>query len=543
MFDSTGFGAPGKVFVMSFMTKAYWAATGVSKRAGLQVWEFARGHSDPPGDWQRGGSCLRAGTLRRIMAAEPFGPCHSHHGTPMPLKPALLLAALALPLPALAQTSPAQVAKLRDAALKDEIAWDITEGLTTEVGPRLAGTDNEARARSWAVAKLKSLGFSNVRIEPYQMPVWVRGEEKASIVAPFAQPLTLTALGNSGATPAAGIEAEVVYFPTLADLEAAPAGSLAGKIAFVSHAMHAAQDGSSYGPFGQARRAGPAVAAGKGAVAILIRSIGTDYHRNPHTGVTNFPEGVTPIPAAALSLPDAEQLERVLDRGKPVRVKLLLTPRQIGTRESGNVIAEVPGRDPTAGVVLIGGHLDSWDLGTGAIDDASGVAITAAAAKRIMAAGRPRRTIRVVWFGAEEVGGFGGIAYAKAHAGERHALAAESDFGADRVWKFDTALPANAAAVADRLQVALAPLGITRGNAVAGDGTDIAPTLALGVAAVDLTQDGTRYFDYHHTPDDTLDKVDRAQLQQNVAAWTAMLAVVADAPEDLGSVERPKGGH
>lgn len=461
----------------------------------------------------------------------------------MLLKPALLLAALALPLPAMAQMSPAQVAKLRDAALKDEIAWDITEGLTTEIGPRLAGTDDEARARTWAVAKLKALGFSNVRIEPYQMPVWVRGEEKASIVAPFPQQLHLAALGNSGATPPDGVEAEVVYFPTLADLEAAPAASVAGKIAFVSHAMHAAQDGSSYGPFGQVRRAGPAVASRKGAAAILIRSIGTDYHRNPHTGVTNFPEGVAPIPAAALSLPDAEQLERVLERGKPVRVKLLLTPRQIGTRESGNVIAEVPGRDPKAGVVLIGGHLDSWDLGTGAIDDASGVAITAAAAKRIMAAGRPRRTIRVVWFGAEEVGGFGGIAYAKAHAGERHALAAESDFGADRVWKFDTALPASATAIADRLQTALAPLGITRGTAVAGDGTDIAPTLAQGVAAVDLSQDGTRYFDYHHTPDDTLDKIDRAQLQQNVAAWTAMLAVVADAQEEIGAVTRPAAGH
>ncbi|MFV0622425.1 M20/M25/M40 family metallo-hydrolase [Sphingomonas sp. ac-8] len=461
----------------------------------------------------------------------------------MPLKPALLLAALALPLPAIAQPAPAEVAKLRDAALKDEIAWDITEGLTTEIGPRLAGTADEARARRWAVAKLKALGFSNVRVEPYQMPVWVRGEEKGAIVGSFAQPLDLTALGNSGATPAAGIEAEVVYFPTLADLEAAPAASLAGKIAFVSHAMHAAQDGSSYGPFGQVRRIGPAIAARKGAAAILIRSIGTDYHRNPHTGVTTFPQGTAPIPAAALSVPDAEQLERVLDRGKPVRVKLLLTPRQIGMRESGNVIAEVPGRDAKAGVVLVGGHLDSWDLGTGAIDDASGVAITAAAAKRIMAAGRPRRTIRVVWFGAEEVGGFGGEAYAKAHAGERHALAAESDFGADRIWKFDTALPATAAPVADRLATALAPLGITRGNALAGDGTDIGPVLATGVAAVDLSQDGTRYFDYHHTPDDTLDKIDRAQLQQNVAAWTAMLAIVANAPEEIGSVERPQRDH
>ena len=172
-----------------------------------------------------------------------------------------------------------------------------------------------------------------------------------------------------------------------------------------------------------------------------------------------------PIPAAALSVPDAEQLERIASRGQPVRMKLVLTPRMVGTRESGNVIAEVPGSDPSAGIVLVGGHLDSWDLGTGAIDDASGIAITAAAAKRIMDAGQPRRTIRVVWFGAEEVGGMGGDAYARAHASERHASASESDFGADRVWRFEVNLPATAKPVADRLQTALAPLGITRAAA------------------------------------------------------------------------------
>ncbi|PXA97171.1 peptidase M28 family protein [Nostoc sp. 3335mG] len=443
------------------------------------------------------------------------------------------VAALALPLPALAQTSPAE---LRDAALKDDIAWDITEGLTTEIGPRLAGTPDEARARTWAVEKLKALGFQNVRIEPFRMAVWVRGEEKAEILSPFPQRLVLTALGNSGSTGTRPLEAEIVYFPTFADLQAAPDGSLKGKIAFVSHAMHRTQDGSSYGPYGQVRRAGPAVAARKGAAAILIRSIGTDYHRNPHAGGTSWPEGVKPIPAAALSLPDSEQLERVLKRGKPVTIRLTLTPKFVGERDSGNVIAEVPGSDPNAGIVLIGGHLDSWDLGTGAIDDASGVAITTAAAKRIMDAGQPRRTIRVVWFGAEEVGVFGGRAYAEAHKGERHVAAAESDFGADRIWKFDVNLPASAAAVGDRLATALSPLGITRGRDIAGDGADVGPMMQRGVAAIDLAQDGSRYFDLHHTPDDTLDKIDPEQLRQNVAAWTAMLAIVANAPEEIGPV-------
>lgn len=452
----------------------------------------------------------------------------------MTLRLALTLAALTLPIPALAQSTDA--AKLRDAALKDDVAYDITEGLTTEIGPRLAGTDAEARARAWAVVKLKALGFRNVRIETYQMPVWVRGEETAEIVAPFPQKLRLTALGNSGATPPEGLTGEIVYFPTLADLQAIPDGSLKGKIAFVSHAMHATQDGSSYGYYGAVRRSGPSVAATKGASAIVIRSVGTDYHRNPHAGGTNFAEGVTPIPAAALSIPDAEQLERILQRGKPVQLKLLLTPRQTGMRESGNVIAEVPGSDPKAGIVLIGGHLDSWDLGTGAIDDASGVAITTAAAKRIMDAGRPRRTIRVVWFGAEEVGVFGGAAYAKAHLGDKHVLAAESDFGADRIWKFDVNLPDSATAIGDRLATALFPLGITRGREKAGDGADVGPIMRSGVAAVDLSQSGLRYFDLHHTPDDSLDKVDPEQMRQNVAAWTAMLSIVANAPEDIGPV-------
>src|SRR3712207_3083247 len=175
---------------------------------------------------------------------------------------------------------------LRDEALLgDTLAWDITEGLTTEVGPRLAGTEAEARARAWSVAKLKELGFTNVRIETFDMPVWVRGEERAEIVSPFPQKLAVTALGNSGATPPRGIEAQVVGFESIEAFEAASDASVRGKIVFVSHAMTPTQDGSGYGYFGRARREGPSIASRKGAAAIVIRSIGTDYHRNPHTGV------------------------------------------------------------------------------------------------------------------------------------------------------------------------------------------------------------------------------------------------------------------
>lgn len=456
----------------------------------------------------------------------------------------MLLAGALLATAALAQRqappTPAPVdpavAKLRDAALTDTLAYDIVEGLTTEVGQRLAGTEAEARARTWAVARLKALGFRNVHVEPYQMPVWVRGEETAEVIAPFPQRLKLVALGNSGATPAAGITAEVAIFRSYGDIASAPDGSLAGKIAYIGNAMQPTQDGSSYGANGVARFVGPALAARKGAVAVVIRSIGTDAHRNPHTGGTNWPAGQQPIPAAALSVSDAKLLERIADRGKSIRLHLTLTPRFTGQGESGNVVAEVPGRDPKAGIVLIGGHLDSWDLGTGAIDDGAGVAITTAAAKRLLDGPRPRRTIRVVWFGAEEPGGFGGREYARVHGGERHATAQESDFGADRVWRFEVNLPDAARSVTDRLQSALAPLGIGKGPGVGGDGTDVGPTIALGVGSVDLNQDGTRYFDTHHTPDDTLDRIDPAQLAQNVAAWTTMLAIVADAPEEIGPV-------
>ncbi|MDV5822399.1 M20/M25/M40 family metallo-hydrolase [Sphingobium naphthae] len=437
--------------------------------------------------------------------------------------------------PALSLAAPADSGTIREAALKDDVAWDFTEGLTTEVGPRPAGTPQEARAREWAVAKLKALGFSNVRAEPYTMPVWVRGEEAARILSPFPQNLVLAALGNSGSTPAKGIEGEIVYFPSIDALEAAPAASVKGKIAFVDHGMKATQDGSSYGYFGAARRQGPSIASKKGAIAILIRSIGTDHHRVPHTGVQMWADGATPIPAAALSVPDAEQLARVVKRGQPVKVHLTLTSKILKDQPSGNVIAEIPGSDPDAGVVVAACHLDSWDQGTGAIDDATGCGIAAASALQVAKAGQPRRTIRVLMAGAEEVGGDGARAYFKAHGTERHALAMESDFGADRVWRVDFKLPQGHDDLAKRIAAALAPLGVGASTQEAGGGADIAPLVKAGVPVIDLQQDGTRYFDLHHTPDDTLDKVDPAQLRQNVAAWAVTLNLVANAAETMSA--------
>lgn len=445
------------------------------------------------------------------------------------------LLATASPLAAQTIPSPEKIAALRDAALNgDAYAWDITEGLTTEVGQRLAGTDAEARARDWAVKKLIAMGFANVRVEPFDMPVWTRGFESAEILAPFPQKMVVAALGNSASTDPAGVTGEIVAFDSVDALRAAPDSSVRGKIVFVDHRMMANQDGSGYGQFGAPRRQGPTIASKKGALAIVVRSIGTDHHRNPHTGAMSFDDGARPIPAGALTVPDAEQMMRILKRGKPVTMKLVLVSQNIGIRQSGNVIAEVPGRDPSLTPILVSGHLDSWDQGTGAIDDATGVAIAAAAAKRIMDAGRPLRTIRIVWFGAEEVGLFGGLDYRARHGKEPHYALLESDFGADRIWKVDSKLGEARKAEAEAIGKALAPLGIVTGSFTEAEGSDIGPMLADGMPGVGLSQDGTRYFDYHHTPDDTLDKVDPAQLRQNVAAWTAVLAVLS------GGIEEPK---
>ena len=448
---------------------------------------------------------------------------------------AAALLASASPLASQPSPAPDQVAALRDAALAgDQYAWDITEGLTTEIGPRLGGTEAEARARDWAVRKLTAMGFANVRVESFDMPVWVRGRESAEILAPFPQPMVIAALGNSSSTGPGGVSGEIVAFDSVDALRAAPPEAVRGKIVLIDHRMSATQDGSSYGQYGAPRRQGPTVASQKGAIAIVIRSIGTDHHRSPHTGVMSFTDGAAPIPAGALTVPDAEQLQRILKRGQPVRVKLVLESSNIGTRQSGNVIAEVVGRDPNLPPILVSGHLDSWDQGTGAIDDATGVAIAAAAAKRIMDAGRPLRTIRIVWFGAEEQGLLGGLAYRALHGKEAHHALIESDFGADRIWKVDSKLGAERKQEAEAIAKALLPLGIVTGSFEKAGGSDIGPMLDDGHPGVGLSQDGIRYFDIHHTPNDTLDKVDPAQLRQNVAAWTAVLAILS------GGIEEPK---
>lgn len=454
----------------------------------------------------------------------------------------LLVALAALPLAAVVHAQAANpLDRAADAALKgDTIAWDFVEGITTEVGPRQAGTEAEKRGRDWAVAWLRAQGFANVADEPFQMETWVPGDiARAEVTSPFPQPLIVQPLGGSAATGANGITAEVAYFRTIDDLRAAPDGSLKGKIAFISHSMTSTQDGSQYGFAGPVRWVGAGIAASKGAVATVIKSVGTDWHRNPHVGGTAFTDGVKATPAGALSLPDAANLERMFARanGRPITMKLTMNPRDLGTTTSGNVVGEIVGRDPSLPPVLIACHIDSWWNGTGAFDDAAGCGIVAAAAKHVAAAGQPLRTIRVLMAGAEETGLWGSKAYSTAHINEPVAVGLESDFGADRIWRFNSNFRDANRPLHDRIARSVARFGVSTSDEVASGGADINIARDQKTAIIDLAQDGTRYFDLHHTPDDTLDKIDPEQLRQNVAVWTAVVGVLANEAEPI----KPKG--
>lgn len=449
-----------------------------------------------------------------------------------------LLVALAGAAGQPAATLPSEVrstaAALRDDALAGTGAFEIVRSLTVEVGPRPAGSPADKAAVAWGVRTLQELGFANVRAEKVVVPHWQRGAESGEIVSPYPQPVVLAALGGSVGTPEGGVEAEVVEVADLEALAALAPGLAQGKIVFFNSRMERTRDGSGYGRAVRVRGNGAASAARLGAVAVLIRSVGTSNNRIPHTGAMDYEEGVPRIPAAALSNPDADLLAAQVAGGKPVRFRLRLGARWLGDEESANVLGEVVGREKPEEIVLLGCHLDSWDLGTGAIDDGAGCAIVIEAARRI---GRlpvkPRRTVRVVLFANEEHGLSGATAYAEAHQGElaRHVLAGESDFGSGRVWRLSSRVdPASLPIVAELAEL----LGVELGDNQAFGGADLFPLVPASVPVIGLSQDGSTYFDYHHTANDTLDKVDPKDLDQNVASWAAVAYAAAEIPGDFG---------
>ena len=415
----------------------------------------------------------------------------------------------------------------------------LTE-LTDTIGPRLSGSPGAAAAVAWAVRTLQADGL-RAWTEPVKVPHWVRGVEQASIespAAPSARPLVITALGGRPGPPPAGVVAEVIEARSLDEVRAL--GERArGKIVLFQHEMLSGAVG--YGEASRLRTHGPAEAAKVGAVAALVRAAASATLRTPHTGATDFEAGEPAIPAASVSHEDADTLHRLLARG-PVRVRLVLgcgpgTPPEV---ESANVVAEVRGREKPDEVVVLGAHLDSWDLAQGAIDDGAGVAMIMDALRLVARAGvAPRRTLRIVLFMNEENGLRGGIGYAERHAADRHVAALEADSGAARPLGFRVDAGAGGVDLVTRLAAPLTGLGAAKVIA-GGGGADISPLRYGRVPVMELSQDTTHYFDWHHSPADTLDKVDPRELALNTAAMAVMGWQLADAPETLAAPHAPK---
>lgn len=434
------------------------------------------------------------------------------------------------PQASIAAADLAIAAKLRDQALRGTEAFALVESLTTEVGARVAGTDAEARAAQWAVRELTRLGLANVRVETFEMQGWVRGPERAQTTAPFAHELVISTLGYSVPTPAGGIEAEVVLFDSLEALVAAPLGSLDGKIAVVTYAAVKTMTGAGYGYAVRARRNGAIEAARRGAVGFLMRAAGTHSNRYANTGAMAYADDVRKIPAAALAPPDAALLQRLAKRG-PLRIRFETRPTLPGTVTSQNVIADIVGSERPNEYVILSAHLDSWDGGTGALDDGAGIGITGAVAGMIAALPtRPKRSIRVIFFGAEEFGLIGARAYVARHRARlgEYFIGNQADAGDGRPYAFRTRVAESALPAFDPVRALLRPLGVIPGDNLATSGPDMTPFREAGVPLYGIEQDMTDYFDLHHTPSDTLDKVSASNLDQNAAAWAATTWLLAN---------------
>lgn len=452
----------------------------------------------------------------------------------VPLAAAIVLAAAcSAPEPPSSDT-PGPVDRIVDAALAGDEAWSKLAYLTDRIGPRLAGSANLDRAIAWAADAMRADGADEVRLEPVSVPHWVRGEETGRIVSPVEHPLVLLALGMSVGTPPSGLTAEVVEVTSLEEVERI-ADRVRGRVVLYNRQM----GGDSLGGYGDVvpmRYRGASVAARHGAVAMLVRSLGTADFRLPHTGAQAYEEGVPQIPAAAITAEDADLIHRLLEAGDPVVVHYTLGCRLLPEEaESANVVAEIRGRELPDEIVVVGAHLDSWDVGTGAIDDGAGSVAVMETVRLIRSLDlRPRRTIRAVLFTNEENGLRGGRDYASRHAGEmdRHVAAMEADAGGGRATGFG--VTAGPGAV-EPVRLLAAPLDRIGASDVGegGGGADIGPMRDAGVPQVGLRQDTSRYFHYHHTMADTLDKVDRDDLAQTVAAFAGMAWALADAPEPL----------
>jgi len=431
------------------------------------------------------------------------------------------------------------IEQLKQTTLKSDLSYQILESLTTEVGNRRLGTAGDKRAVKWAVAKMNSLGFDKVWTEKVTAEQWLRGDISAKIISPYPHDIAAIGLGGTVGTSKHGITAPVVEFADLDALKAAKPGSLKGKIAFVAFRMKQAIDGSGYGPAVVARAKGASVAAEKGALAYIMRSVGTDNNRTPHTGMMRYQSGVKKIPAAALSNPDADLLVHMLSRKQPVKFYLNISAKHNPNKmvESASVIGEITGSEHPEQIVTIGAHLDSWDVGTGAMDDGMGIGIVlAVGAELAKLPTHPKRTVRVILYAGEEVGFYGARKYIELHQHniKNHMIGAEWDFGLGRIYKMTPGVGASALNNMHDLAQLLAPLGVafsSENNAVAD--SDMSLLSKAGMPSVKFSPDGLHYFDYHHTENDTLDKINPQDYKQSTTVYAMFTYFAAQAPVDF----------
>jgi carboxypeptidase Q len=418
-------------------------------------------------------------------------------------------------------------------ATRDDFAWQRLAYLTDTFGNRLAGSDSLEAAIDWAVVEMQKDGLDAVRKDPVKVPHWVRGAESLELTVPRRHLLPVLGLGLSVGTPPEGIEADVLVVDSFLALEQ-HAADARGKIVLFNEPF------KGYGPTVAYRVNGASQAAEAGALAVLIRSVGLDGLRTPHTGMLTYREGVPKIPAAAITAEDAARLARMASRGQRPRLKLTMAAEMRPDADSANVIAEVRGREKPEEVVVVSGHFDSWDVGNGATDDGGG-AIAAWEVARLLKRLdlRPRRTIRVVLFTNEENGLRGGLDYRDRYRADlsRHVLMIESDAGVFAPLGFGLSANETARAQVQAVASLLGPIGATR-VAASGGGADIGPSVTAGrIPAMSLDVDGAKYFLIHHTDADTVDKIDPADMARCVAAMTAMAYVVADMPQRLGEAQ------
>ncbi|HVO97358.1 MAG TPA: M20/M25/M40 family metallo-hydrolase [Bryobacteraceae bacterium] len=440
--------------------------------------------------------------------------------------------------------------KIIDAALADNDGYAKLAYLCDRIGARLSGMPSLDRAIEWSAATMKADGLSNVRVIPVKVPKWVRGAESVQLIEPYARPLHMLGLGMSVGTPPGGITGDVVVVEDFDQLEKLGAAGVRGKIVLFNEKW------VNYGVTGQYRRAGPSRAAALGATAVLIRSVTSLAMQIPHTGTLDYDEAQPKIPAAALSVEDALMLGRFAANKVPIKVHLEMAAHMEPDADSGDVMGEIPGREHPEEIVVIGGHIDSWDVGRGAQDDGSGIIASLQAVALIKRLGlQPRRTLRVVFWVNEENGGRGGEAY-RAWVGDavkNHVAAIEMDGGAEAPRGFGYgsggfggrgggrgragAVPPNPAEaqsmeLVKQIGALLNRIGageVTGG----GGGSDIGPLTRDGVPSLGERSVGTHYFDWHHTETDTLDKVDPDDFRKSVAAMAVMSYVLADMPDKL----------